>query len=552
MKNDIRLHVETQEGERVIRVSPQEQHMELTELLRRNDVPLNTRCGQRGLCDGCIVELLDGVLIDTASGERAQHNGQVTELKACQYTLAEEAADVRLKVPPRSTLGHKPSVLSDFRVDIPVARMPLGDSDERPIGIAIDVGTTTVVVLAVRRTDGEILGKAAGFNRQMDYGDDVLTRINLCLTDPPMVSRLQTALTEDTIAPLIDEAIEQAGATADDIACVTAAGNTTMLHLYAGVNPGSLGYAPFTPVFLEHRELRDIEHSAKVTTGAAAEPAPLHLLPSAAAYIGADLTGGIFASGLAYDDGPSLLVDIGTNGEVIARFDQHLIGCATAAGPAFEGTKLACGMRATEGAISHVRVMDDSLTFELDVIGDGKPIGICGSAYIDLLAELRRVNVLLPTGRFNRDHASAQTGQMYPTECGYALRIVKGLGGRDITFTEPDVVSLLQAKAAIAAGIVTLLDRLNIGTSDIRTLNLAGGFGMHLDINNAIACGLLPDFEPSQIKLVGNTSLASAYLALLDRNVIGELSRIAQQLESIELNLEETFESNFIDQLMLV
>jgi uncharacterized 2Fe-2S/4Fe-4S cluster protein (DUF4445 family) len=343
-----------------------------------------------------------------------------------------------------------------------------------------------------------------------------------------------------------------------------------MLHLLAGVDPSPLGTAPFTPEFLEHRVLRtsglsllssraasrrsDQPGGALQPSGAAGglsseiDPA-VHLLPGAAAYIGADIIAGVFSTGMVYEAGTSILVDMGTNGEIVLKHENRLLGCATAAGPAFEGAGLACGVRAGRGAISHVRLNEDSFQPEIDVIGDGEPIGLCGTAYVDFAAEARRSGLVEKTGRFSR--SSADWSLVRHATHGQSFIVARGRDNEAIVVSEADIASLLQAKAAIAAGIVCLMNRAGLSTDDIDTLYLAGGFGFHMDVQNVIRCGLLPRFRPEQVRLVGNTSLAGAYLALLDSGVLAEMKRASKRLETIELNLEPDFESHYIDHLCL-
>jgi uncharacterized 2Fe-2S/4Fe-4S cluster protein (DUF4445 family) len=286
-----------------------------------------------------------------------------------------------------------------------------------------------------------------------------------------------------------------------------------------------MGVVPFTPAFLEHRVIRLPELGAT----------DVHLLPGASAYVGADLCAGVFATGLVYEDGPSLLVDAGTNGEIILKQGRRMYGCATAAGPAFEGAGLSHGVRAGDGAVERIHFTREPFGVEAEVIGGGKATGICGSAYVDFLAEGRRVGLLNERGRFDRAFAGDDE-----------LRIAL-----DVTVSELDVSRLLQAKAAISAGILTLLHRIGLQPAQVNRLYLAGGFGMHLDVRNAIDCGLLPGFRPNQVEVVGNTSLAGAYLALLDAGVLEELRRIGRNIEIIELNLDSEFETHYIDQLSL-
>ncbi len=717
----VKLELQTTDQRHELAVSADERYWNLAELLRRHEWPLNTRCGQRGVCDGCVVELLAGRLERLDGQQTVDASDGPCSVRACQFRLVGPERVV-LRVPVRSLLRGEPQVLTDFRLNVSFALNPLwqqlpvrlterpvsleavtrrlrrrldtdepvaftgraarelerlsapaGDGDElvfcverrpdgwlvsdvlhrplpRPLGVAVDLGTTTVVVLLVDLTTGRVLARAAGFNRQVTVADDVLSRINLCRTDPETVPRLRD-LAAKTVRGLLRRAWLQAtraesetssagssqpgspppaspppahdasafGASSlaasspepapaqpvppeapslesAQVAVWAVAGNTTMLHLLAGVDPSPMGVAPFTARFTEHRVERAaavrLREPTEPPSGPAAraasgkyplqpddgvdEPDPLpkqhtagveppvvrpdssvHLLPGAAAYVGADLCAGILSSGMLYDDGPCLLVDIGTNGEIILKHGDRLVGCATAAGPAFEGGGLTCGTRAGRGAVGHLWLDERSGQVRVEVIQDdsrrrASPHGICGSGYIDFLAEGRRCGLLTPTGRFADPLPAAFAERVERhEELGRVFRVARGTGGRSVVVSEADVASLLQAKGAIAAGILTLLEREGLRASDVRTLYLAGGFGMFLSVTNAIDCGLLPGFRAEQVTLVGNTSLAGAYLALLDASLLDELARIGRRLEVVELNLDPGFESRYIDQMSL-
>ncbi|MCX6897647.1 MAG: ASKHA domain-containing protein [Verrucomicrobia bacterium] len=611
----IHLEVETAKGAHAIVVTAAQRSKRLVELLRREHLPLNTRCGQRGLCDGCVVELLSGTLVHIATGKIVTAGDKPISVRGCEHRLG-EGDGVRIRIPPRSLLAYEPQVVSEFRINVPRAHDPLwqqveiadgitsaeelcrvvasqqkrrrpvyldprlADSfagqaggqrlrvtteyhDDRwlitnvsdkpqpaPLGVAIDIGTTTVALLLVDLANGGILAHGADFNAQIHYGEDVVTRMNLCVNDATMVGQLQDAVVQRTILPLLTSALVTTKATAAQVRCISIAGNTTMLHLLTGIDPSPMGMVPFRPVFLEHRMTPAASVRLALRDGDGVGPT-LHLLPGAAAYIGADLTAGIFASGLVYDDGPSLLVDAGTNGEIILKHGDRLLGCATAAGPAFEGSGLANGIRAGDGAIGHIGFDAEPLAVRTEVIGNAAPVGICGSAYVDFLAEARRIGLISHTGRFDRAVVARARNWFIQNKYGLALRVARGQGVHDIIISELDIARLLQAKAAIAAGVLTLLHRAGLQPRDIKQLYLAGGFGMHINVPNAIACGLLPGFSPEQVQVVGNTSLAGAYLALLDSGVLDALTRIGKQLEVVELNLDPGFEDRFIEQLPL-
>ncbi len=424
-------------------------------------------------------------------------------------------------------------------------------------------------------------------------GDNVLTRINICMTQPHMVGRMQTAVVRRTLAPLLTEAMSQAGIEPQQLACMVVAGNSTMLHLLLGIDPSSMGKAPFTPAFLEHDvvtaselslELRppheighssddadsdsdEVEETVTADDGAAedgkAAQAPdkrkvipnmaVHLLPGAAAYVGADITAGVLASGMAYRDETCLLVDLGTNGELVLRHtnaasDSPFIGCATAAGPAFEGAGLTHGMRAGDGAVGHIWLDQETNESRIEVIGGGKPAGLCGTAYIDFVARARQQGLISATARFTTDdHPCLMRHKTH----GLSFIVARGQGKEPLLITEADMASLLQAKAAIAAGVTCLLREAQLQPSDVQTVYLAGGFGFHMHVDSLLGCGMLPGFRAEQVQLVGNTALAGAYLTLLDSGALREIRRISSQMKIIELNLAPDFESIYIDQLSL-
>lgn len=523
-------------------LSKEKAERRLTEILRAEGHPLNTRCGEKNMCAGCVIELLQGRLDPVGDGGPLVAAGHPVSFRACQYRPGGGEA-LRIAVANRALLAYAPQVVGDYKINVPYAHDPIVEGE---IGIAIDIGTTTVVVQVVNLRSGQVLGRGSGFNKQMHFGDDVLTRINLCATDSKMLWLLHEAVIQETLRPLIEEALRISGHPIAEVRAYTVAGNTTMLHLFVGEDPSSMGFAPFTPEFLEKAPF------GAGAVGLEPECALVHLLPSAAAYIGADLMAGVFATGLLYAEGPCLLVDVGTNGEIILHYDGTLVGCATAAGPAFEGSGLSCGLRAGEGAISHIQLGGDPLEVKYERIGPPglRPTGICGSTYIDFLAEARRIGMLSHAGRIKRDFPGIAE-LLESDDYGVAFRVAKGQGSRPIVVTEADIGKLLQAKAAVAAGIVTLLRRFDMEPKDVPTLFLAGGFGMHLNLENAIRCGLLPGFRVEQIQLVGNTSLGGATLCLLDKNLLPEISREREGFEAVELNLEPGFEDTYVDQLAL-
>jgi uncharacterized 2Fe-2S/4Fe-4S cluster protein (DUF4445 family) len=472
-------------------------------------------------------------------------------VQACRARLTGPAL---IHIPARSRIEHRPQVGETFEIAIPYAHQPLFTPvpGARDTAFAVDVGTTTVVVLLVDLLTGQSLSRAGAFNEQIRFGDNVITRIDAA-HKPENLAAMQRAIVMETIQPLLLRACQRAGRTLERIAGGAIAGNTTMLHLLAGENPASLGVAPFTPRFIKAKEVlaRDIHLAAE---GLAPET-PLQLLPGIAAYIGADITAGIFASGMAFDPAPSLLVDIGTNGEIVLQSGGKLTACATAAGPAFEGCGLRCGTRAREGAVSDLRLTLNPFALETETIGKvplNRANGLCGSAYVDFLATARTGGLLAANGRFIASAWDGLPAQNRLTDDGgRALRLSENNGAGALRVSEVDVALLLQAKAAIGAGIEILLDTAALRARDLGRLYLAGGFGMHLNVANAITIGLLPGFRQEQVRVVGNTALAGALLALVDRTTLEEMENLRTEVEVIELNLARSFEDCYIEHLAL-
>ena len=518
----------------------------LADVLAAHGLPLNTRCGHRGLCRGCEVELCEGTLV-TSQGKV----GAPAKVQACRAQLDDP---LMIYVPVRSRLEHRPQVSETFDIAIPYAHEPLfpavaGGSDT---AFAIDVGTTTVVVLLVDLITGTVLSRAGAFNEQIAFGDNVITRIAAAQT-PESLTAMQYAIAMKTIQPLLVSACERAGRNLDRIAGGAVAGNTTMLHLLTGEDPTPLGTSPFRPRFIAGKMVS--AHNLKLVADGLAPQTPVQLLPGFSAFVGADITAGVFASGMVLDSDPSLLVDIGTNGEIVLQTGGQLYACATAAGPAFEGCGLRCGMRAREGAVSDLRLQLEPFALETQVIGN-HPLtqanGLCGSAYVDFLATARSSGLLNAKGRFESGAWASLPTQHRFFEAGErGVRLAETDGEGSLFISEVDVSLLLQAKAAIGAGIQILLQTAGLRIADLGRVYLAGGFGMHLNIANAIRIGLLPGFREEQVCVVGNTSLAGALLAVVDRAALSEMEKLRARVTVVDLNLASGFEDCYIDQLML-
>jgi uncharacterized 2Fe-2S/4Fe-4S cluster protein (DUF4445 family) len=519
-----------------ITVSPVYRDRPLSTLLARSGHVLNTRCGQKGLCRGCEVGLEGGETV-----------------KSCQTLVAEVLGKV-VRIPEKSLLQGSMSVVVDFRPNCGFELRPLFEPEgERNLGLCIDIGTTTVVMALVDLADGRILGHSSSYNAQVRMGEDVLTRIEACTRSKDAVAEGQRLLLEETLSLLWGELMLQTGRTGHRLTGAVVAGNTTMLHLLAGEDPTPMGKVPFAPAFTQAQLLAHGTFPWLTPVWEGAGDIPWYLMPGFAAYVGADIAAGWLATGMIEQEGTTLLLDIGTNGEILLHHGGHLTGCATAAGPAFEGIQLSWGTRAIEGAVSRMHgnlLVRNGLSFEFVGHEKPRPTGFCGSAFIDFLALGAECGLLTASGRF--DNAVCAR---------HGIRLGKGEWGRCWYFneeetegpsiSEADIALLLQAKAAIAAGVEILLKQSGLAHGDVDRLYLAGGFGLNLGIDSAIRCGLLAGFRRDQVEVVGNSSLGGAYVCLLDRQRAAQLEHAAKGAKIIELNEDPDFEDTFIDNLNL-
>lgn len=505
----------------------------LAEWLRTRGVSLNTRCGQHGKCHGCEIEW----------------RGR-TE-RACRMPVtAITESDAVIRVPARNLLRICERETTDFVLNVPVGRAPLfGTHGNGAIAAAIDIGTTTLDCMVVNLDDAVILSQAGGYNRQMEFGDNVLARIQHGGGSAAKTHQLQEALVARSLAPVLEEALRRANLSPDTLQGIAMTGNPTMLHLLLGLDPKSLGIAPFTPLFLESRR----GTVGMLDWSGLQKDLPWQLLPGLASYVGADITAGLFASGMVYCDDTRILLDIGTNGEIVLQHGDSRFAAATAAGPAFEGGGLRCGSRASAHAIAHIDADSSGSGFVCETAGDVHPQqaeGICGTAYLDFLSTGRRVGWLSESGRFEghwweglpKEHKA-------DAEWGRAVRLVPG--NDHTTIGEADVAQLLQAKAAIAAGLLTLLDQFQLAPQDVQRIYIAGTFGRNVRTAALLHSGLLPGFQPDQIEVIGNSALAGTYLTLLDATLLDEMETVRATTRIIELNQTETFEDHFVDQLYL-
>ena len=416
-----------------------------------------------------------------------------------------------------------------------------GDTTGALYGVAADIGTTTLVVTLVDLLKGELVDAASSYNRQLTRCEDVASRISYA-SSPEAVEELRELVVEN-INQLIALLVRRHDLKLTDVVHMVVAGNTVMTHLFCGFSPTGLGGVPFAPITNFPGPFRAAEMDLAINPDAFVE-----LFPSSAAYVGGDITADAYVCGLGSRDALTVLIDIGTNAEIVVGHRRRLVACAAPAGPAFEGHGLSCGMRASVGAIDTLRIADMHRPAEYTVIGQVPPAGLCGSALIDFVAQAFLAGILANSGRFS-EQAKA--------DCPHLRRVARGNGevlayeivpaeqtersGGPILITERDIAGLLQAKGVIYSGLQIALKHFGADFRDVERFYLAGGFAKHIDLDNAVAMGLLPDVERSRYTFIGNGSLGGAFLALIDSEVRAALPELAAAPTVIELNLDPQF-----------
>ena len=567
-------------------------------------LPIDSTCGGRGTCGKCGVRVLQGKAERTLAdyrhlsdrlddGWRLSCQAQVEEDTVCEvprlmrtpkaatmgvgrFVLLEPNVQkllLRLDEPtmedPRSHLrrvhdalaveglevSHGPAILprlalvleegittitatvvGDHLVDVEP-----GDTRERMFGVSFDIGTTTVVATLVDLRSGAVAAVASTINRQATFGADVIARMGHAMTGAEAIEELRSAILA-TVNHLLDEVFAAAGVERDHVTEAVVVGNATMLHLLLGIDPRSIALSPFVATFLEAQDLRAAD------AGFAIHPeGRVALFPSIGAYVGADIVGDVVATGLAREPEKRLLVDVGTNGEIVCGNDERVVATAAPAGPAFEGGQILCGMRATEGAIEGVVLTNGRV--ELQVIGGAgvTPRGLCGSGLIDVVAQLRLAGILGANGLFRSAEELA----------GHALGAnVREQGGLrvfaltdDVVLTQLDVRELQSAKGAIATGIEVAMREIGYSAADLDEVLLAGSFGTYINPESARVLGLVPPVPVARIKAVGNTASEGAKMALMsfrEREVAAELPGV---IEYVELSGTADFNDMFIANL---
>ncbi|MBE3126659.1 MAG: DUF4445 domain-containing protein [Candidatus Atribacteria bacterium] len=423
-----------------------------------------------------------------------------------------------------------------------------GETTTSNYGIAFDIGTTTVAGYLIDLESGEELFAVAKTNPQIIHGDDVISRIGFAQQSKGGLEKLQKEIVV-TLNEIIRETTQKAEIDKSNIYQTIIVGNTCMHHLFLGLNPINLAPSPYIPVIKESLSLK-----VKDIPGLSLNPtANIYMLPNISAFVGADILAGILSTSMWRQDKTVLFVDLGTNGEVVLGSKGELWACSTAAGPAFEGSRISSGMRAAEGAIDKVKIDNKSIIYK--VIEDGKVRGICGSGLIDLIAELLKLGLINKSGKLiDREEGNFELSEEIKRRItkekeGNRFLLAKSdetIIGKPIYLTQKDIREVQLAKAAVYAGIKILLKEVNILPEDIQEILLAGAFGNFIDKKSAVRIGLIPNLPLKKIESVGNAAGRGAEITLCS-NKLRELSQeISKKVKYIELSSRPDFQEEFI------
>ncbi len=415
------------------------------------------------------------------------------------------------------------------------------DEEVKVCGLAVDIGTTTVSAIVIDMLTGKILSKASSGNAQIRYGADVINRI-IEQQKEGGIKRLQDAIIKETINPMIDSMCASAGIAKESIFRASITGNTTMNHLFLGVNADPVRMEPFVPTFYETDSVKACDLGLHM-----AGEGRLILAPNIGSYVGGDITAGTLASTIWNREEMSLFIDLGTNGELVFGNNEFMMSCACSAGPAFEGGDISCGMRATDGAIEACEIDPKTMEPTFRIIGDPgqKPVGLCGSGLIDVICELFRCGIISPKGKFIREGERIRHD---PYGIGSFVLVYKddAASVKDIEINEVDIDNFIRAKGAIFSAIHVMLNTLDFDVSLIDHVYVAGGIGSGINMKNAVSIGMFPDIGMEKFSYIGNSSLSGAYVILYSNEAEKKIAEVAHNMTYLELSNENSYMDEFV------
>jgi len=416
-----------------------------------------------------------------------------------------------------------------------------GDKTDENFGIAVDIGTTTIVAYLVDLNSEKVISSKASYNPQVDFGEDVISRIIFAQHEKGL-EKLHHAVV-DTVNTLIESLIKEVKFTLDDITAVVSAGNTTMTHLLLKIDPTNIRKEPYIPAVNFMPVIRASEAGVKINPRGL-----LACLPCIGSYVGGDIAAGVLAAGMDKARDLSLFIDLGTNGEVVLGNKEWLMACSTSAGPCFEGGGLKSGIRAMKGAIQSISINNNSI--KIETIGNQPPKGICGSGIVDIISEFLKNKIIDRAGKI-KENSFCRVRDVDNVKELVLVEAKDSATLKDITVDENDIKNLIHSKGAIYTGIEALLKEAGLKKSDIKHVFIAGGLGTALNIRSAINIGLLPDLPEKNFVFLGNTSVSGAKMCLLSSQAMERVNEIASKMAYLDLSISPSFMNNYSAALFL-
>ncbi|OVE79783.1 hypothetical protein BVY01_01570 [bacterium I07] len=480
------------------------------------------------------------IQLSTQTASKKEPECSLSVLRKLPEVLWQGEGDVTVTLTRCQSPEESCRLESDGQPEWRLIQIDPGNTMARYYGIACDVGTTSVTLNLLDLGTGRLLGSASSYNGQIVCGADVISRI-IYARKPENLKELTDRITE-TINRLLNALLTLFKVNLLDVTSAVFSGNTSMIHLLLGIDPKHIREDPYVPV---------VKFPPRMKAGALGinihPKASVICTPGVGSYVGGDISSGLLYSiHKRQPGGLELYIDIGTNGELVIIGDEWMMGCACSAGPAFEGVGIGCGMRAADGAIQKIVIEDNGTRFSYNVIGGGKPRGICGSGLIDLVSCFYSLGFIGKDGRFDKETIRDSNNQklaarLTNNENRWSFTVAEADETDDnkaIYITEQEIRNILRAKAAIFSGCSLLLKKVGLGLSDIQAVTISGGFGQSLDIEKAIALGLFPDIEPDRFEYIGNASLSGAMLTLLSEKHRIHIGRIARSMTYVDLSSE--------------
>lgn len=492
----------------------------LSEYLMRAGHPLHADCGGRGTCGKCRVKLVSGYLYANAACTQLAVPDQDGCVLACR-TWCSEGTIIALE-------AFQGDGLTDFAdrehaTDTKEADATLGAALGAAPGIALDIGTTTLAAALVDTADGRVLATASALNPQASFGADVISRIEAIMRRPEALAQMQELLL-DSVRSMLSQLLQ-----GKHVKHMAVAGNPTMLHIFAGISPVGMGQYPFTPAFTESKTFAGEQFNLPVQS--------VTLLPSISAFVGGDITAGMLQGRLTEAEQPTLLIDVGTNGELVLftgkRHGNRLYAASAAAGPAMEGAGISTGMGGIAGAVSAVRMQAGRPV--CSTVSDAPAGGICGSGLVDLVALLYENDLIDDTGAF---------------EHGDAFIYATTQSGRPLALTQADLRALQLSKSAIRAAIEALCAHADLTPDRLDRVYIAGGLGHYMNVESAVSIGLLPHAFKGRTQSLGNAALGGCVRILTDPGLIDPLQHDAARTQTLELSTDEVWNEAFMEHMM--